>query len=56
MIEGAMLVMRSDHETYGTGSDMTQIGPITMLCMRSDAAALLDEAYAQWEAFYAQRV
>jgi hypothetical protein len=49
-------VKQTNHDAYGSGSDVNRLGPITILSMRSDAAALLDEAYAQWEAFYAQRV
>jgi hypothetical protein len=45
--------MTSDE--YGSGSDASHLGPITIVSLRSDTEALLHEAYAQWEAFSAKR-
>jgi hypothetical protein len=38
-------------DEYGSGSDVSHLGPITIVSLRSDTEALLHKAYAQWEAF-----
>jgi hypothetical protein len=45
--------MTSDE--YGSDSDASHLGPITIVNRCSDIEALLHETYAQWEAFSAKR-